>query len=59
MKEFTKWTTYQRAYTRAFEEMLKQRRKRRLDTEWETGTDVFHWWMEDGVIPGQIEMEEF
>ena len=24
-----------------------------------TGEDVFHWWMEDGVIPGQMLMEEF
>lgn len=59
MTEFTKWPTYQRAYTRAFEETLKQRRERGLDTEWETGTDVFHWWMEDGVLSGQVEMEGF
>lgn len=57
--EFAKWPTYQKAYTRAFDEMLKQRRERGLDTEWETGTDVFHWWMEDGVLPGQVEMEGF
>lgn len=59
MAEFTKWPTYQKAYTRAFEEMLKQRRERGLVTEWETGIDVFHWWMEDGVLPGQVEMEGF
>ena len=23
-----------------------------------TGEDVFHWWMEDGVLPGQIDMED-
>lgn len=59
MMEFTRWPTYQRAYTRAFDEMLKQRSERGLDTEWQTGTDVFHWWMEDGVIPGQMEMKGF
>lgn len=59
MTEFTKWPTYQRSYTRAFEEMLKQRRERGINTEWETGMDVFHWWMEDGVIPGQMEMAGF
>lgn len=21
-----------------------------------TGEDVFHWWMEDGVLPGQINL---
>lgn len=20
----------------------------------DTGLDVFHWWMEDGVLPGQV-----
>lgn len=24
----------------------------------ETGRDVFHWWMEDGVLPGQIELDD-
>ena len=23
-----------------------------------TEEDVFHWWMEDGVLPGQIDMED-
>lgn len=59
MNEFARWPTYKRAYIRAFEKMLKQRRERVIDTEWQTGTDVFHWWMEDGVLPGQIEMEGF
>ena len=22
------------------------------------GVDVFHWWMEDGVLPGQITMDD-
>ena len=21
--------------------------------------DVFHWWMEDGVLPGQLTLEDF
>ena len=23
-----------------------------------TGEDVFHWWMEDGVLPGQVNIWE-
>ena len=23
-----------------------------------TGKDVFHWWMEDGVLPGQMEFSD-
>lgn len=29
-----------------------------MATEWETGTDVFNWWMEYDVLTGQVEMEE-
>lgn len=25
----------------------------------ETGVDVFHWWMEDGILPGQTVLPGF
>lgn len=59
MRAFSIWPTYKRAYIRAFDAMVKQRRERGLDFVWENGTDAFHWWMEDGVLPGQVEMEGF
>lgn len=59
MEEFARWPTYKRAYIRAFDEMLRQRHKNWIENEWKTGIDVFHWWMEDGVLPGQVEMEGF
>ena len=63
MAEFQRWPTYKRAYTRAFDKMIKERRERgKMEGTWrigQTGIDVFHWWMEDGVLPGQIEMEGF
>ena len=31
-----------------------ERRKRGLPCDWQTGDDVMHWWMEDGVLPGQL-----
>lgn len=55
--EFTRYPTYQRAYIRAFDRMLDERRRRGMPCDWQTGTDVFHWWMEDGVLPGQVEFE--
>lgn len=30
-----------------------------LTTWGETGLDVFNWWMENGVLPGQEVLEEF
>ena len=61
-REFARYPTYQAAYIRAFDRMLAERRRRgKMDGSWRAGTtgaDVFHWWMEDGVIPGQIDFDE-
>lgn len=63
MTEFARWHTYKRAYVRAFDAMIQERKSRgKLDGTWRRGTtgiDVYHWWMEDGVLPGQAEMEGF
>lgn len=59
MSEFHNWPTYERAYIRTFQKMLDVRREKGLQTEWETGLDVFHWWMEDGVLNGQVSMNGF
>lgn len=36
----------------------RKQRGKVADTDWGTGTDVFNWWMEYDVLPGQMEMEE-
>lgn len=56
--EFARYPTYQRAYIRAFDRMLQERQRRGLPCDWQTGKDAFHWWMEDGVLPGQVEFDE-
>lgn len=57
--EFGRYPTYQHAYIRAFDRMLEERAARgKLDGSWRAGTtgeDVFRWWMQDDVLPGQIE----
>ncbi len=62
-REFARYPKYQDAYIRAFEAMLEERRRRgKMAGTWKMGTtgwDVFHWWMEDGTIPGQLELKEF
>ena len=61
--EFARYPKYQQMYIRAFDRMLEERQRRgKMNGTWRigtTGVDVFHWWMEDGVIPGQVEMENF
>ena len=51
--EFARYPRIKVAYIRAFDRMLEERRKRSLPCQWQSGVDVFHWWMEDGVLPGQ------
>lgn len=61
-RDFAHFPAYQRAYIRAFEKMLEERYRRgKMIGSWRsgfTGTDVFHWWMEDGVLPGQVSFDE-
>lgn len=63
MTEFARWPTYKRAYVRAFDAMIQERKRRgKLDGTWgmgTTGIDVYHWWMVDGVIPGQMQLSGF
>ena len=50
------------AYIRAFDKMLEERKRRgKMQGTWRAGTtgrDIFHWWMEDGVLPGQMEFDD-
>ncbi len=58
--EFVRYPKYKAAYIAAFDRMIEERRRRGKTTGlWETGRDVYHWWMEDGTIPGQLELKEF
>lgn len=56
--QFAKWPKYKQNYMKAFEKMLQVRKQRGLESSWETAEEVFHWWMEDGVLPGQVNLFE-
>lgn len=58
-KEFTDFPKYKTAYINAFERMLAARRNKGLDTKWKTGEEVFHWWVEDKEIFGQMSIKEW
>lgn len=55
--ELSRYPKIKAAYVRAFDRMLAERHKRGLPCDWQTGEDVMHWWMEDGVLPGQMVFE--
>lgn len=49
---------YMKNYIRAFEKMIYNRKNKGLDCNWNCGIDVFHWWMNDGVLPKQISFDD-
>ena len=51
--EFARYPKIKAAYIRAFDRMILERTRRGMHCQWQSGVDVFHWWMEDGVLPGQ------
>lgn len=59
-REFARWPAFEKLYISAFDRMLAARKAvGKADEswmEWTTGMDVFHWWIDDGVLPGQLSM---
>lgn len=68
-REFLRWPKYKAMYLRAFEKMITLRKERhRKDpsrpvwkangqvVEYATSLDVFRWWMEYDVLPGQMDL---
>lgn len=59
---FARWPKYKHHYLLAFERMLKTRVARgKIDGTWRMGTtatDVFNWWMEYDILPGQYNWFE-
>lgn len=56
--EFLRWPKYMNMYIRSFERMLEVRKELGRDDLWESGRDVFNWWMEYDVLPGQVDLFE-
>lgn len=62
--EFAMFPKYKELYISAFDRMLESRKQAGKNdltegSNWIDAHAVFHWWMEDGVLPGQIEMEAY
>lgn len=56
--EFARWPKYKTLYISAFDRMLSERKHRGLKTEWENAQEVYNWWMNNGVLPGQMKFED-
>ena len=60
---FVRWPKYKQLYINAFDEMLKERERRgKMEGSWRMwgrGINVFNWWMEYDVLPGQMNIDDF
>lgn len=56
-REFRRYPRYKTMYIRAFDRMIAERRRRNLPLGWNSGMECYHWWMEDGILPGQFAFE--
>ena len=61
--EFYRWPKYKQLYLNAFGRMLEERKQQNKKfserVDWVTAEDVFRWWMEYDVLPGQISTEDY
>ena len=57
-KQFERWPKYKDMYMRAFAKMLEVRKERGLKTTWNTAEEVYDWWMEKKITPGQMNFDE-
>lgn len=58
-KEFADFPKYKQAYIHAFDRMLEERKRRGKESKWESGEEVFCWWMEDKNVKGQMSFADF
>lgn len=56
--EFRRYPTYEKAYIHAFDRMLETRKANGKEGTWQTGYDVFRWWLEEDFNQYEIG-EEF
>lgn len=61
--EFARWPKYKQLYLNAFGRMLEERKQQNKKfserVDWATAEEVFRWWMEYDVLPGQTSMEDY
>ena len=64
-RDFKRWPKYKEAYFRSFDKMLQARKERGrpfraggMEIKDATATDVFNWWMEYDVLPGQMSFDD-
>lgn len=58
LAEFKRWPKYKDLYLLAFKNLLEERAARGMYVSWQTPEDVYNWWMEYDILPGQMDWFE-
>lgn len=58
-EEFNRWPKYKDLYLLAFKNLLEARAAKGMYMNWQTPEDVFNWWMEYDIMPGQMDIFDF
>lgn len=58
-RELHDFPKFKQAYIHAFDRMIEERNRRGKQCQWKSGEEVFHWWMEDPNIFGQMSFDDF
>ena len=59
LEEFKRWPKYKNLYLLAFKNLLDERAARGMYASWQTPEDVYNWWMEYDILPGQMDIFDF
>lgn len=54
--QFRLYPKYKNNYIKSFDRMIAERKRRNLDTVWQSGEEVFKWWM--GENPNQLTFDD-
>lgn len=58
LAEFERWPEYKNLYLLAFKNLLEERAARGKSTSWQAPEDVYNWWMEYDILPGQMSIDD-
>lgn len=58
-REMHDYPKYRQAYIHAFDRMLEVRKAKGKPVQWTCGEEVYHWWMQDTNVFGQMQLSDF
>ena len=58
-REMHEYPKYRQAYVHSFDRMLEMRKLKGKPVQWTCGEEVYHWWMQDTNVFGQMQLSDF